>query len=223
MDRPKILLAGEPVEDLATRPSILSLFNPEFLCAKDAPEAFVRIADDRPRLAILSALLPGFGAGSLTSLLRADRSLKRTAIIVVGREDPCANVSFGDLDAFEWDALIDAAEQLLCISPRVATRIPVCLGRFQEGRNVGTFAMTVNLSESGALIESHEPLAVGEEVLLRLLLPKREELISTTGRVVRKAAEHRFAASLRAGTGFGLQFSGLLPGDRLRIRSAVAC
>ncbi len=223
MDRPKILLAGEPVTNLAVRPSILSLFAPEFLLARDAPEAFIRIATDRPRLAILSALLPGFGAGSLTSLLRADRSLKRTAIIVVGREDPSANICFADLDQFDWDELIDAAERLLCVSPRVKARAPVCLGRLKEGRQVGTFAMTVDLSESGVLLESRERLSVGEEVLLRILLPKREELISTKGRVIRSASEHRFSASLRKGNGFGLQFSGLLPGDRLRIRSAVAC
>jgi hypothetical protein len=56
-----------------------------------------------------------------------------------------------------------------------------------EGRKNGDIfsGTSVNLSESGILIETNKPLSLGEEITVHLILPSEEEIVGK-GTVVRQ-------------------------------------
>ena len=66
-------------------------------------------------------------------------------------------------------------------SPRIPIRVQM------EGRKNGDIfsGTSVNVSETGILIETNKPLALGEEITVHLILPSDEEIVGK-GTVVRQ-------------------------------------
>lgn len=236
MGRPGILLAGEPAFVVADQPSLLSLHNPELMLTTSGREAFLLVLKHRPRLAIVSDVLPDMEADDLFALLRADRELRHMSLLLLssreGAEQGRANAVM-EIPSMSLQALAERADRLLSVTQRVATRASVCLDRRQLALPETTYAETVNLSESGLLLDTRESLEVGEEVWLRFALPRRSRQIRAQGQVVRQELAHpSMLARKPLGNGlyarptpsrrFGLAFTTLLPQDQLDIRQLVS-
>jgi hypothetical protein len=103
---------------------------------------------------------------------------------------------------------------LLSVAPRRAARIAVRLEfEGQGGLTVESFVATVlNLSESGMLVETKAPLAVGTDVDFRFRLRGGGEPVAGCGVVVREAGTGRY----------GVRFYGLEGDGRERVRAFVA-
>ncbi|MFQ5525969.1 MAG: TIGR02266 family protein [Thermoanaerobaculia bacterium] len=149
--------------------------------------------------------------GSLTEfVLEVSRNLAPEASVVVLAEeaqlavvllavgDRFSVISRGDTASFRrrvGDHLRSWPAQ-----PRLMVRLQV---KLEEG-GVDRMAQTENLSESGVLIRTKEPLPVGSEVELELQLPGIDEPLQLSGRVVRHADPHR-----ETSPGMGIAFSTL--------------
>ncbi len=79
-------------------------------------------------------------------------------------------------------------------------------------------ATTFNLSARGVFIQTAAPFQVGAQVILRFQLPGYETPVKVTGQVVWRNAD----SGKRGGTGMGVQFLDLTPGDREAIERHLA-
>lgn len=91
----------------------------------------------------------------------------------------------------EWDRRL---ARLIQVAQRLKARVPIHLR--VEGSLDATDepfrAETLDLSETGMLVECGSPLAVGTELFFALQLPGRSGLVSGRARVMRVAAHHRY-------------------------------
>ena len=156
---------------------------------------------ERPSLALLERDLP-WAAGFIREL-REDAATKATSIAVYAS---------GEMDSVEMDLLASGANavlrlpagrewdkrlaRLLQVPPRQAVRVPVFVEVQSEGAVRTTLGTSVNLSESGILLQA-QALDLGSELIFAFRLPGATDPVRGRARVVRMAADDSF----------GLEFS----------------
>jgi CheY-like chemotaxis protein len=162
-----------------------------------------RLADEgRLDVVVVDSALPG--AAGLVAALRQDPAIRPVAIVALGRWE----LGFDQLGLLEvganailplppgrdWD---DRLVRLVHVPVRRATRFPVDMA-IEGGLKGGlTFtARALNLSVHGLLLESPQPLDVGEDLRLSFLMPGVNAVICGTGTVVREAGLDRFGVEL---------------------------
>ena len=226
--KPRIVLAGEKATAFADSPSLLSLHNPEFLCARDGRDALAMVSRYRPQLAILEEELPLLSGADAACLIRADGDLRRTSIILLGTTSASttaprfANIVLDISGGLDVEALAECADRLLSVAPRVKARASICVGRPSPTGSRGAFAQSLDLSVSGMLVGCREQLSIGEQVSLHFVLPQHMELIRARGRVVRTArVRTSHLAGVPVEAAYGVEFTTLLPQDQLRIRRFI--
>lgn len=172
----------------------------------------------RPDLVVVDRDLPA--AERLVRSLRSDPTTRAVSIAVMARgphDDSELRLLEAGANAVlrlpagpEWD---ERLAPLLSVAPRQTARLPVRLEfEGQGGLTVESFAASVlNLSESGMLIETMAPLAVGTDVDFRFRLSGGEEPVCGYGAVVREAGAKRY----------GVRFYGLEGDGRERVRAFV--
>ena len=162
-----------------------------------------RLADEgRVDVVVVDSSLPG--AAALVASLRQDPVTRSTAIAVLGRWE----LGFDHLGLLEvganailplpperdWD---DRLMRLVHVPVRRAARFPVDMA-IEGGLKGGmTFtARALNLSVHGLLLESAQPLEVGEDLRFSFLMPGVDAVICGTGTVIRAAGIDRFGVEL---------------------------
>ncbi len=156
---------------------------------------------ERPSLALLERDVP-WAAGFIREV-REDVATRATSIAVYAP---------GEIDPVEMDLLSSGANavlrlpvtrdwdkrlaRLLQVPPRQAVRVPVFVEVQTEGAIRTTLGTSVNLSESGILLQA-QALDLGSELMFAFRLPGATEPVRGRARVVRMAADD----------GFGLEFS----------------
>jgi hypothetical protein len=185
--------------------------------AARADEARALVQSLRPRLAVVDRDLPG--SVELVAGLRRETSTRRLSVAVVVRGE------FSPLEV----ALLEAGANAILRFPagpawdeRLTRLIEVPArreGRFGVSFDVVAYAgvdggsgraVALNLSVNGILLECPFPLATGDELGMRFVLPDGKEVVAQ-GVVVREA---------KAGQ-FGIEFRGLLPEAQDRVRRFV--
>jgi hypothetical protein len=164
----------------------------------------VRRLADEGRLDVVVVDTAFSGAAGLVAALRQDPVIRSIAIVALGRWE----LGFDQLGLLEvganailplppgrdWD---DRLMRLIHVPVRRATRFPVDMA-IEGGLKGGlTFtARALNLSVHGLLLESPQPLDVGEDLRFSFLMPGVDAVICGTGTVVRAAASERFGVEL---------------------------
>ena len=168
-----------------------------------AAEDVRRLADEgRLDVVVVDSALPG--AAGFVASLRQDPATRSTAIVALGRWE----LGFDQLGLLEvganailplppgrdWD---DRLVRLMHVPVRRATRFPVDLA-IEGGLKSGlTFtARALNLSVHGLLLQSPQPLDVGEDLRFSFLMPGVNAVICGTGTVIRAAGSDRFGVEL---------------------------
>ena len=189
--------------DLASELGDTVLFrsNVERLRASRA-EDVRRLADaGRIDVVVVDSSLPG--AAAVVGALRQDPATRATAIAALGRSE----FGFSHLDLLEaganailplppghdWD---DRLTRLIHVPARKTSRFSVSVAI--DGGLLGGLSLTgraVNLSVHGLLLESPQPLEVGQDLRIAFDLPG-EVGVKGTGTVVRVAAPDRFGVEL---------------------------
>ena len=226
MQSPRILLVGEPSFALAESPSLLALHSPEFLLTTSGAEALALFPRLLPRLAVVSDVLGDISARELLARLRSTPRTRSSSLLLLTDDQALAPGANAVLSlATPHDELVERADRLLSIAPRVSTSASVCLGRplrplGEPSGRPASFARAVNLSETGLLLACQERLSTGEDVSLHFVLPRHLDLITARGRVVREAPP-AMASWPESPWSFGIEFNTLVPRHQLKIRSYI--
>jgi CheY-like chemotaxis protein len=195
-----LVAASDLVSELGG--TVLFRRNVERLRVSAADE--VRRAADEGRLDVVVVDTAMPGAAAIVAALRQDPVTRPTAIVALGRSE----FGFDHLDLLEaganailplppghdWD---DRLMRLIHVPVRRATRFAVDIaieGGLRSG--IAFRGRALNLSVHGLLLESRQPLQVGEDLRIGFEMPGVPGLVSGTGTVVRAASALHFGIEL---------------------------
>jgi CheY-like chemotaxis protein len=182
--------------------TVLFRHNVERLRASGVEDVRRAAALGRLDVVVVDSALPRGPA--IVAALRQDPSTRSTAIVALGRSE----FGFDHLDLLEaganailplppghdWD---DRLMRLIHVPVRRATRFPVDVALEGGLRNGTAFTgRALNLSVHGLLLESQQPLRVGEDLSLSFEMPGAHGGVRGTGTVVRAAAARLFGVEL---------------------------
>ena len=150
------------------------------LFAADSTEEVLKLhREEQVDLIVIDLGMPGMSSEKLFSHIRMDRRLKDVSVIMICADDPeqrercrecSANAVFTlpvDVGLFE-----EKTRELLLVPPRRAYQAVMAVGIQGKFRNKPQPFWTVNISASGMLIRSEEPLAIGDTIFFSFYLPK---------------------------------------------------
>ncbi len=190
--------------------TVLYRDNVERINASGAAEVKRLAAAGRIDVVVVDSALPG--AAAHVAALRQDPLTRPTAIVVLGRSDfgadhldlieAGANAILPLRAAGTWD---DRLVRLVHVPLRASTRLAVEVsveGGLRGGERFP--ARVLNLSVNGLLLESRQPLEVGDDVRLCFELPGLGA-VSAGGTVVRARPPHLFGVEITSSAGEGRQ------------------
>lgn len=167
----------------------------------------------RPRILILDRDMAG--AEELVTTLRQEAATRQMSIVIMARGffepseigllEAGANATLRLPAEQEWD---ERLTRLIEVPARRESRFSVFFR--VETSHVGSdqgaiMATALNLSVSGMLLETAEPLEVGEELKMQFRLPELDELVKCTARIVRLAGPRRFGLEFNEITTSGVE------------------
>jgi CheY-like chemotaxis protein len=189
-----VILAPQPL-DAELADTVLWRKNVERSVASTAADVRRLVGGRRPDIIVVDKRLPN--AAAVVAQLREDVLTRSVSIVVLARGDfDPSEVAFLEAGANailrlppgpDWD---DRLVRLIHVPTRRATRIQVNI-QIDSGFAVAGQGMPVtalNISVTGMLVESQEPMHVGDDVQFAFSLPGDTQVISGTGTVVRLAS-----------------------------------
>lgn len=225
----KILLADDVKLYLALEKTFLARGQYEILTATNGPDALGLLRTERPDLSIVATGLPGLGALEIRDALLADPELAALPMIAT----TAAEEADGDLERraeargiaavlvkpFAMNDLMGAVQKVLPAPDRRYPRYEayVELELRTERSTAYMSGAALNVSLGGMLIETPEPLSVGQGLWLQFYLGDSADPIATRGLVVRYAKEQR-----RESLCFGVEFKSVPPDARVRLERYIA-
>jgi len=213
-----VILAPQPL-DAELADTVLWRKNVERYVAATAADVRRLVAGGRPDIIVIDKRLPN--AAAVVAQLREDALTRNVSIVVLARGDfDPSEVAFLEAGANailrlppgpDWD---DRLVRLIHVPTRRATRIAVKI-HIDAGFAVAGEGMPVtalNISVTGMLVESENPMHVGDDVQFSFSLPGDTGAISGTGTVVRLA---------NAANQYGLELTQVDGDGRARIKRFV--
>ncbi len=163
--------------------------NTERRLAQTLDEARRHVAAQRPDIIVVDQSFPD--AAAAVAELRQDARTRSVSMVALAR---------GDFDSSEIELIQAGVNAIL--------RLPESYDA--PGQMVPVVAL--NLSVNGMLVESTQPLALGEDVQFTFHLPDSSEAVAGTGTVVRQAD---------GSNQFGIELTHVQGDGRVRIKNFV--
>lgn len=183
MDRPitkrKVLFAAD-LSALFLEKSSFFDRSDIILFAAQTTDDVLKLHDEEKLDLIVSHLsMKGTASEKLFGAIRMDDRLKDVSVIMICRDtsadrERCRQCSANAVFTVPVDIGLfqEKAQQLLNIAPRKSYRAIMAVGIQGKFRDKPQPFWTVNISESGMLIRSEEPLAKGDTLFFSFFLPK---------------------------------------------------
>jgi len=221
----KILLVHDAELFLRVEQTILRRRDYQIYKARTGSDALTLAREKRPNLIILDDGLRDPSALEVCHAIRTHPLTVHCSILLsLSKHNREALDEY--LKAGANDYVVKPVNRLL-FNQRVTNLLHVPARRFLrtllkaqvEGEQEGGcsfFGSTINVSESGALIETRRPLEKGERIILQFFLPGDPDPLYLEGEVVRTKEDMP-----QVGEGYGLSFTRITEEDRQRIRSFV--
>jgi DNA-binding response OmpR family regulator len=207
----KVLLVGSCAK-LADRLAVLRGGDVEVWSADTAADALERHQASRADLIVTDLDLADSTAERLCEALRTHEALRNVSILVAcgpaesdRRRAEACRANGQVVRPFEAEELAARIKGLMAVSSRAHYRVLTQVTTGDSSRERSFFCTSENVSRAGMLIETSEPLHVGQVLDCSFFLPGRLKLVAK-GRVVRQA-------SAPEGRRFGIQFDRLSPQD----------
>ena len=223
-DIKKILLLDGVRLFLQLEQTLLQRSDYQLFAATSGAEALEIATREDLDLVLLDYVLPDMTGDEVVQRLRADERHADIGIIVVtarGMREHVDKCMAAGCSAFLYKpvtrtTLCNQVQDLLRVPMRRHVRTLVRLQVNARNRERFFFGNTVNLSESGMLLETPLELTVGETMSLRFFLPGEEEAMACKARVTRRTPTGRDAE-----WAYGLSFDELDDAARTRISGFV--
>ena len=207
----KVLLVGSCAK-LADRLAVLRGAAVEVRSAVSAGEALELHEANRVDLIVTDLDLPDSTAERFCEALRTHEALRNVSILVAcgpaeseRRRAEACRANGHVVRPFEAEELAARIKGLMTVSSRANYRVLTQVTTGDSSRARSFFCTSQDVSPAGMLIETSEPLRVGQALDCSFFLPGRLRL-EAKGRVVRQA-------SAPQGSRFGIQFVHLSPQD----------
>jgi len=222
----KVLLVDDANLLLDVEKTLLNRPGIELFTARDGKEALDIHRKEKVDFILLDLNLQGdISSDEVCKCVRSDDELKKASIVMVTTNstqndiERCFNSGANDYVAKPINPaeLLQKLQVYMYVAIRQDLRILVKLSI--EGRNglESFFGNTVNLSNSGSLIECARLMHVGDMISCAFSLPGNTIPLSISGEVIRQANGH--------GTGmkaYGIKFLDILEEDQRVIKSFIA-
>jgi CheY-like chemotaxis protein len=187
-------------------------------------DALAAVADSDFDLALVHLPLPDMQTEEFVEAVKREGKRSREMpLILMGQQTDFASDPVDHSSAVLTVALDEGDEHLrhaiseaLGVASRLAVRIPIRLEVGIESGRTFRYCETRNLSRSGMLISSNQPLPIGVDVSFELMLPYSYVSLRGVAEVVRHTDPSRERAS-----GFGVRFLELSRIDSVRLESFI--
>ncbi len=189
-----LILSPSPL-DAELADTVLWRGNVERYTAFSADEARTVASGGRPDILVVDERMAN--AAALVFQLRQDPLTRNVSIVALARGDfdpsevalieAGANAILRLPPGPEWD---DRLERLIHVPLRRSARFEMALqvdSRFEVAGHIFPVT-TVNLSVNGMLVESEQPLRLGDDLQFAFCFPHTEEVVSGAATVVRECA-----------------------------------
>jgi len=218
----KILLADDARLMLEIEKSLFRRTGAEILTASTGMQALKLILSEKPDIVLLDLVMPDITGDKICEQIKSNpQTASIPVIIVTTRAKPeeiercrlagCDDFATKPLNHYE---LLTKVVQLMKIPHRRLKRVFVRLESAIEGNDSSSYGTSLDLSETGMLLETVQKLDVGEKIWVRFRFAEGVE-IKVMGKVARvERAEFR---NMR----YGIEFIDISEEDRTRIREAI--
>jgi CheY-like chemotaxis protein len=214
----RVLIVVGPHWEQRLTDSLLWRDEIERVSAESSVQALEVARAKQPRLVLLDGDDPG--TSTVLRALRQDDATRETSTLVLLRgtsrlsPDDLKRAGANDVlleidEPRRWE---DCFEKLLAVPPRRELRVPVCIAiasQTGDGDASTLVGESVNLSVSGLLVETTEPLKKGDRLDLSFRLPQGTEELKLFGSVVWSGpggnGRHRAGISIRRSRGAAMQ------------------
>ncbi len=214
---PVALILSEAALEQELGQTVLWGRNTERRLARTLDEVHRHVAAQRPDIIVVDQSFPQAAAAvaelrrhgrtrSMVALARGDFNSSEIELIQAG-----VNAILRLPPDPEWD---DRLARLMHVPPRRTVRLPVHLlipATYESGEQMVP-VVALNLSVNGMLVESTQPLALGEDVHFGFHIPGSPEAVAGSGTVVRQAE-----GSIQ----FGIELTHVQGDGRVRIKNFV--
>lgn len=222
--RKVILLVDDSNLVLQMEKSILQTERFELATASTGQEALDYVFEHRPSLILLDYILPDMKGDEVTKRIRENPEAANTSIIIVtvmgddAQKESCFRAGCNDFvtKPINPSTLKLKVDRLIHIAPRIPYRILVKVSSVSKGDSEFVFGSSINLSETGLLVETEKHFDLGEEVNLQFYLTSTREPVQGKGVVVRGSVE-----GFRKTRAYGINFEDMNAGDMAKIQSFI--
>jgi CheY-like chemotaxis protein len=192
----------------------------ELFTATSGAEALEIVERERLDLVLLDYVLPDTTGDEVVRRIRSDERNGEAGIVIVtarGMREHVDKCMAAGCSAFLYKpvtrtSLCARVQDMLQVPARRHVRTLVRLQVNARNRERFFFGNTVNLSESGMLLETPLDLSLGETMSIRFFLPGEDEAVACTARVTRRTPTQR-----PGNWAYGLSFEELGDDSRTRI------
>jgi CheY-like chemotaxis protein len=219
----KVLLANNVKEFLSGKVSFLDRADIAVYTAASNAELLKIHREEEADLIVTVLDMPGVRSEEVFRVIRQNAELRQVSVIIIG-EDTLANrerlKKCGANDVFTHP--VDLArlhlrmQQLLHVAPRMSYRAPLAVAIQGSFKDRPLPFRTENISASGMLLKTGEPLSAGDGIFFSFFLPKGAH-VSGYGEIVRITQPQPG----QDGFCYGIRYTNIDPGDRSEIEAAV--
>ncbi|UCF80593.1 MAG: response regulator [Acidobacteriota bacterium] len=192
--------------------------------ATTGQQALDLIKRHKPSLVLLDFMLPDINGTEVTKRVREDPEVTDIPIVIItskGSEEQkleCFKAGCNDFitKPINGSVLKLKVDRLVNIAPRMSYHTIVKL--LEDGKNKNDFVLSssINVSETGVLLETFKEFEVGTKVALQFYTTVSREPVVAQGFIVR-AQEKGF----RGAKGYAVTFSYVSDEDRTKIRALM--
>ncbi|UCF81214.1 MAG: response regulator [Acidobacteriota bacterium] len=219
-----ILLVDDSKLILQMEEAILGREQFDLFRATSGQQALDLVKRHKPLLVLLDFFLPDVNGDEVTKRIREDPETTHVSIIIVTmkgsdeQKEKCFKAGCNDFitKPINSGLLKLKVDRLVNIAPRTPYRILVKMSQAGSEQRDFVFSSSVNISETGMLVETDKKFDLGTEVDLQFYVTSSREPIAVRGLLVRYQKK-----GFRRANAYGITFSELSEENRKKIRALI--
>ncbi len=192
--------------------------------AATGQQALDLIKHHKPALVLLDFMLPDINGTEVTKRVREDPEIADTPVVIItskGSEEQkleCFKAGCNDFitKPINGSILKLKVDRFVNIAPRIPYRTIIKLSEIGKDKNDFVLGSSINVSETGVLLETFKAFEPGTEISLQFYTTASRKPVVARGFIV-----HAQKKGLRDAKGYAVTFSYVSDEDRAKIRALM--